>query len=130
MERRAGDRILCAELVEVCWKDKGSRLRRNVANLEDISQSGACLQMETVVPVGTALVVHCEGGEMAGTVRYCLYRDWSYFLGIEFAAGTQWSRWRYKPQHMLDPRELVMRAAKRTRTRNRPKAAPAVPLEM
>lgn len=120
MERRSGRRFLCAELVEVRWKDKSGRLRRSVANLEDISRSGACLQMEGTVPLDTAVVVRCDGGEMPGTVRHSLYRDWSYFLGIEFAEGTQWSQRRYRPQHMLDPRELVIRAAHRLRLANRP----------
>jgi len=123
MDRRSNRRVLCAELVEVRWRDKSNRLRRTVANLEDISRSGACVQTEGVVTVGTSVVLHCEGNDMPGTVKYCAYRDWSYFLGIEFAEGTQWSRRRFRPQHMLDPRELVVRAVRRSRTANQP--APA-----
>lgn len=129
MERRSNGRVLCAELVEVRWRDKANRLRRSVANLEDISRSGVCLQMEGVVPVGTEVVVHSDGGDMPGTVRYCLYRDWSYFLGVEFEEGVQWSRRRYRPQHMLDPRELVIRAARRARASGRPMPPPVMPLE-
>ncbi len=33
--------MLCADLVDVRWKDKSGRACRAVANLEDISQSGA-----------------------------------------------------------------------------------------
>jgi hypothetical protein len=120
MDRRLSRRFLCAELVEVRWKDKAGRLRRSVANLEDISRCGACIQMEGSVPIDTAVVVGCDGGDLPGTVRYSMYRDWSYFLGIEFAEGAQWSRRRYRPQHMLDPRELMIRAARRSRMASRP----------
>jgi hypothetical protein len=120
MERRSSRRFLCAELVEVRWKDKSGRLRRSVANLEDISRRGACVQMEATVPLDTTIVVRCEGGDFPGTVRYCLYRDGAYFVGLEFAEGTQWSRRRYRPQHMLDPRELVIRVVRRLRMASRP----------
>ena len=115
MNRRLSRRFLCAELVEVRWKDKAGRLRRSVANLEDISRSGVCLQIEGAIPRDTAIVVHCGLEDLPGTVRYCLYRDESYFLGIEFAEGARWSRLRYRPQHMLDPRELLLRASRRSR---------------
>lgn len=71
--------------------------------------------MEETVPLEMAIVIRCEGGDLPGTVRYCLYRDGSYFVGIGFAEGTRWSRRWYRPEHMLDPRELVIRAARRSR---------------
>lgn len=80
------------------------------ANLEDISRFGACLQMERMVPRDTEMVVRCDRTDLYGTVRYCLYRDSSYFVGIEFSEGTRWSRLWYRPQHMLDPRELVLQS--------------------
>ena len=38
--------MLCAELVELRWRDKHGFERRDMAHLEDISLSGACLQAE------------------------------------------------------------------------------------
>ena len=46
--------MLCADLVDVQWKDQTGRTRRGVANLEDISRSGACLQVDRPVPLGTS----------------------------------------------------------------------------
>jgi hypothetical protein len=46
--------MLCADLVDVQWRDQIGRTRRGVANLEDISLSGACLQVDRPVPLGTA----------------------------------------------------------------------------
>ena len=55
MDRRIEPRLLCADLVDVQWKDQTGRVRRSVANLEDISLSGACLQVEQL-PVRTVVV--------------------------------------------------------------------------
>jgi len=115
VEQRIDPRMMCAELVEVQWNDKAGHLHRDVANLEDISLSGACVQLETPLQKGTRITVKYGDGEMPATVRYCLYRDLAYFLGVQFEDGCKWSTKRFRPQYMLDPRELVLRAAKRKR---------------
>lgn len=112
-ERRTDPRLLCAELVEVIWNDQSGRQRRRMANLEDISLTGICLQMESRVPEGTLLSMHYGDGELFGTVRYCAFRDSAYFLGIRFEEGCRWSTQHFRPQHLLDPRELVDRAVRR-----------------
>lgn len=114
-ERRVETRLLCAELVEINWKDKSARQRRRVVNLEDISLSGACLQSEMPILRGTAVTIRYGDGELVGSVRYCLYRDLGYFLGIEFAPDCRWSTKHFRPRHLLDPKRLVDRAARRTK---------------
>jgi hypothetical protein len=113
--RRAEPRMLCADLVDVQWKDKTGRLRRAVANLEDISISGACIQVDTPVPLDTKLRINHSKGELLGRVCYCVYREIGYFLGIEFDPGFRWSIRNFRPQHLLDPRRLVSRAIVRNR---------------
>jgi hypothetical protein len=105
--------MLCADLVDVEWRDKTGRLRRVLANLEDISISGACLQVDQAVPLGTNLHIRYPKGELQGRVCYCVYRDIGYFLGVEFEPGFRWSVTRFRPQHLLDPRRLVNRAKNR-----------------
>ncbi len=99
--------MLCADLVDVEWKDKSGRLKRTVANLEDISLSGACLQLDLAIPLQTNLRITYPSGELVGRVRYCVYREIGYFLGIEFEPGSKWSQRSFKPLHLLDPRRLV-----------------------
>jgi hypothetical protein len=111
--RRAEQRMLCADLVDIQWKDVRGRTRRAVANLEDISLSGACVQVDTPIPVGTILRISYPKGELQGRICYCVYREIGYFLGLEFAPGFQWSMGQFRPQHLLDPRRLVSRAANR-----------------
>ena len=112
-DRRVEPRMLCADMVDVQWKDKTGRIRRGVANLEDISLSGACLQFDQPVPLQTDVRITYPKGELTGKVRYCVYREIGYFLGIEFEPGCKWSQRHFRPQHLLDPRRLVIRSVNR-----------------
>ncbi len=101
-DRRSEMRIMCADMVEVSWRDRGGIPRRATALLEDISPSGACLQTETPVPLGVEVRVECARRRFVGSVRYCAYREIGYFVGVEFDAETKWSKRMYKPRHLLD----------------------------
>ena len=102
--------MLCADLVDVEWKDKYGKTRRAVANLEDISHSGACLQVDTPIPLQTSLRISYPSGEYQGRIRYCVYREIGYFIGVQFDPGSRWTQRSFKPRHMLDPRSLMSRA--------------------
>ena len=112
--------MLCADMVNVQWKDKSGRTRKLVANLEDISISGACLQLDVPVPLQTVMRItyrkgKVEGkvlGRLEGKVQYCVYHQIGYFVGVEFGEGYRWSQREFKPQHMVDPRRLTVRAVK------------------
>lgn len=112
-ERRAEARFLCADLVRVEWCDRVGKARSTSAVLEDISPSGACLQFEKSVPLETVLHVRHSKGELVGRVKYCLFRDIGYFVGVQFAPAKRWSRDAYAPEHLLDLEQLVNRSAKR-----------------
>ena len=111
-DRRLEPRLLCADLVDVRWKDKSGRLKKTVANLEDISLSGACLQMDSPIPLETRVSLSHAKGELQGIVRYCVYREIGYFVGLKFEDGSKWSQRLFRPQHLLDPRRLVLRTSK------------------
>lgn len=117
-ERRSEPRILCADLVEVCWKDSEGKRHKASALLEDISVSGACLQTETPLPVGVTVrwcvspsrKGHRPKREFRGMVRYCEYREIGYFVGVELDSASKWSKKMYTPQHLLDLKHLMARA--------------------
>jgi hypothetical protein len=115
-ERRLEQRLLCADLVELEWVDAKGKRRRAVANLEDISAAGACLQVETPIPLNTEIAVHLPDDTFRGTIRYCVHREIGYYLGIEFAEGTRWSAQTYRPQHLFDPQKLIPRGNKPAKT--------------
>lgn len=99
--------MLCADMVKVSWKDPLGKRRRTVGLLEDISATGACLQLENSVPLGAEIGWACPKQEFTGRVRYCVYREIGYFIGVQFGDDTRWSRRTYKPQHLLDLQQMV-----------------------
>jgi len=105
-ERRAEPRLLCADFIEVHWTDEAGQPRRLLANLEDISHSGACLQVDAPIPEHTLLRLSHPKLELTGRVCYCVFRETGYFVGLKFEPGSQWSRRRFRPKHLLDPRRL------------------------
>ena len=98
--------MMCADLVDVRWKDKSGRSHRAVANLEDISLSGACLQVEVQIPLTTVVLISYPKGEFSGVVRYCQFKEIGYYVGVKFEDGCKWSKTSFKPLHLLDPRGL------------------------
>jgi hypothetical protein len=104
--------MLCADMVDTCWKDQGGHKQRVTALLEDICSSGACLQFEIPVPLGTEIRWQSPKQEFKGRVRYCIYREIGYFVGVEFTGPMRWSQNTYKPQHLLDLGTLLKRAGK------------------
>jgi len=117
-ERRANARMMCSELVTVFYQDSQGRSRRVVANLEDISLCGVCLLVDDPVPINSSLRICHPKGEFSGNVRYCLFREIGYFLGVQFDEGSRWSPDVWRPRHLLDLRDLVERSAQRAREKN------------
>ena len=112
-ERRTEVRSLCADMVDVTWRDGLGRSRGTTALLEDISRSGACLQFEMPVPPGTEVRIACPQGPLEGIVRYCMYREIGYFVGVQFEDGSEWSRQEFEPQHLLDLEHLIAAAQRK-----------------
>jgi len=115
--------MMCADLVDVRWKDKSGRSRRTVANLEDISLSGACLQVEVQIPLKTTVRISYPKGEFSGEVRYCQFKEIGYYVGVQFEDGCKWSKTSFKPLHLLDPRGLTKRAPVRSKSTPEHRAA-------
>jgi hypothetical protein len=114
-ERRINTRLLCAELVEVIW-DEADRSQRRVANLEDISLAGICLHMEKAIACGTRIVVCYGDGQLVGTVLHCRSGEFGHLMGVQLQEGSRWSSQHFRPNHLLDPRELLNQCMARRRT--------------
>ncbi len=104
--------MMCADMVEVRWEDQQKQPRRVLALLEDISPSGACLQLENAVPLGTEVHWDCPKQSFAGLVRYCVYQEIGFFVGVEFPASCRWSKEAFKPLHLLDLERLAAKGKK------------------
>jgi hypothetical protein len=106
-ERRRETRLLCADLVVVRWTDADGRPREETANLEDISEHGLCLQLETGIAPGSTVEIAAGRAVLRGGVRYCRHDELGELVGVEFAEGDTWPKRSYKPKHLLDPRILL-----------------------
>jgi hypothetical protein len=106
LERRWERRLLCADLVQIEWKDQSGRTCSITAILEDISPSGACLQTDDPIPVEALIRMRHGRKTLEGTVAYCAYHDIGYFTGVTFAAKRRWSKRLFRPKHLVDPAKL------------------------
>ena len=103
-ERLMERRILCADLVEVGWRDQTGQQHAAIANLEEISTQCATLTLEAALSVGTTVQIRCLRGTFTGAVSYCHDEpDFGCIAGIEFVGGTRWDMRKYRPRHLLDP---------------------------
>ena len=94
-------RHMCSDLVKVRLHD-GADPEEFVANLEDISPSGACLLLEAALPDGASIEVISSTCRLKGKVRYCRFVEIGYVVGVAFDGWQSWSRERYEPQNLLE----------------------------
>ena len=105
-------RMLCADMIDVRWKARSGTEQWTTAILEDISSSGACLQVEEPIPLGVEIHWDQPRQKFQGYVRYCVYQEIGYFVGVEFDASFKWSKKAFKPQHLLDLQTMMAVAKK------------------
>src|SRR6185436_13951307 len=104
-QRREHNRNLCAELLTIRWTDPDGRSRSELASLEDISATGACLQLELAIPLDTEISLHYSTGKYEGKVKYCTYEEIGFVLGMAFDDGYRWSKTDFQPGHLLEIRQ-------------------------
>jgi PilZ domain len=101
-ERRTEARKLCSELVRIRWEDPVGNHCVATAVLEDISAFGAGLQVEAPINEGARVSIELPNFLLHGAVRYCIFREIGYFIGVQLDEGSKWSPTSYKPEHLLD----------------------------
>lgn len=99
-ERRSEPRWMCADLVKV-RVHAASGIREAVANLEDISPSGACVQLDEAAQEGADIEIVCAGCRLKGKVKYCRFSTIGYDVGVAFDERRSWNKARYEPRHLL-----------------------------
>ena len=100
---------MCADMVAVQWKSETGEQQQATALLDDISTSGACLNLDSPLPLGTAVVIEYRKGRLEGSVCYCVFREIGYYVGVHFKPATKWSPRQYRPRHLLDLKTLLLR---------------------
>jgi len=101
MPLRREDRQLCADLVKVQWVEESGNAHCDWAILEDISRSGACIEMDGPILPDTDVYLEFPNDSCRARVAHCKFDGVKYLVGIEFEQGYRWSRRKYKPRHLL-----------------------------
>lgn len=113
IERRSEPRLWCSDLVHVSLKQNGRWKRVGVGILEDISPSGACVQVDDPVVKGSQIRIQADQWKVEGEVRYCVYREIGYYIGVHLDENSKWSKEMFRPKHLMDPSKVATR--KRTK---------------
>jgi hypothetical protein len=92
---------MCADLLKVRLPDEADP-KEFIANLEDISPSGACIQLEAALRGGANIEIVCSTCRLKGKVRYCRFVEIGYDVGVAFDERQSWSRERFEPKHLLE----------------------------
>ncbi len=100
--QRDDQRSLCADLIKIIWTDESGGKQKELVVLEDISPNGACLQVEHPIKVGIPISLLYPDGRYYGRIRYCVFQDTGYFVGVEFDPGYEWSKRQFMPSHLLE----------------------------
>ena len=116
LDRRSETRLMCADMVEVEWQEDTGEVRTCTGLLEDISPSGACLQLDSPLALDKTLVIRYRKGRLEGSVCYCFFKEIGYWVGVRFSSRKKWSSKDFRPRHLLDPRKLLARATPPRRT--------------
>jgi hypothetical protein len=98
--KRSEPRFMCSEPVNILVNDGGT-LAEGLANLEDISPSGACVHLDEAIRVGANIEIICSTCSFKGTVRNCRYTVAGFDVGMEFTIPKAWNLERFEPKHLL-----------------------------
>jgi hypothetical protein len=110
-ERRE-DRELCADLVKIEWSTAFGPSQSEWAILEDISASGACLEIEEPIPPDTIVSLQFPTDSCRARIKYCRFDKVKYLLGVQFEQGYRWSRSKFKPAHLTQFRLQKVRKSR------------------
>jgi hypothetical protein len=79
-------------------------------NLEEIAERSAVVLTESPVPIQSRVHVACGTHVLRGVSKSCEYDPvLGYFIEIELAPASRWSRGWFSPRHLVTPRDLELR---------------------
>jgi hypothetical protein len=93
---RRNSRFLCASLLEMTSADG----RSTFGVVEDVSERGLCVVVETQLEAGDGVILHESGRDIRATVRHCTTDEaGSCHIGFEFDPDYEWADLDPWPQH-------------------------------
>jgi hypothetical protein len=104
------ERNWCSELVSVVRVSRTGASESIVGNLEEIAERSALILTESPVPIQSRVHIACRTHVLRGVSKSCEFDPaLGYYIEIEFAAASRWSRAWFSPRHLVTPRNLELR---------------------
>jgi hypothetical protein len=103
------ERHWCSELVAIINVTRRGVAKSIVGNLEEIGACSALVLSEYPLPIGSRVHIACRNHVLKGATTSCEIHDaLGYFLEIELAPASRWSRRWFAPLHLLLRREFQL----------------------
>lgn len=103
----SAERLWCSELVDIVNVTRNGVAESIAGNLEEIGVRSALVLAERPLPTGSRVHIACRGHVLRGATTNCEFHDeLGYFLEIELAPASRWSRRWFSPRHLLLRREF------------------------
>ncbi len=104
------ERNWCSELVSVVRVNRTGACESITGNLEEISERSALVLTESPVPVQSRVHIACRTHVLRGVSKSCHYEPvLGYYIEIDLAPASRWSRAWFSPRHLLTLREDRLR---------------------
>jgi hypothetical protein len=95
-------RYLCSALVTL-KRDSNE----TVVNLEEIWSEGAAVEMDDAVEIGRQVELVCGETCLIATVVSAGKHEFGWRMELKFLPDSLWSPELFRPEHMLDPNDLL-----------------------
>jgi hypothetical protein len=96
------ERNWCSELVSVVRVNRIGTSESIPGNLEEIGERSAVVLTECPVPIASRVHIACKTHVLRGMTKTCEFdRLLGYFIEIELAPASRWSRRWFSPRHLL-----------------------------
>jgi hypothetical protein len=104
------ERNWCSELVSVVRVNRSGTVESIPGNLEEIGEQSALVLTECPIRAGTRVHIACSAHVLRGTTSSCEYNPGlGYFVEIELAPASRWSRNWFTPRHLVPVRDYQVR---------------------
>ena len=95
-------RYLCSEIVSVLYEDRSRGIYQAIANLEEISSTGATILMEERLEPGLPVSFRARDYDLHGIVESSEFEQTlGWFVKIELDSTSRWSSRMFVPEHFL-----------------------------
>ena len=103
---------LCSELVTVTYEDQPGEILQTIANLEEISATGAVVLLEERPTVGSTISLSIKGRDLFGVIQGRLHDAiLGWYTVVTFNAATLWNRDWMSPKHLVAVCECSLKNA-------------------